>query len=133
MIAVLGLILLFHCLFRQAIDESRELMTPIIRMSVKLDGSEMNRAHAIRALPGPHFNHKGKPQSRLRNQPTPTRPYLGLEALIAVHVGSRSALCLLKGELGSNSNRIQNVARLAIRLFACTISDVHNRKRLLVG
>ena len=102
-------------------------------MNVKLDGSEMSRAHAIRALPGPHFNHKGKPQSRLRNQPTPTRPYLGLEALIAVHVGSRSALCLLKGELGSKSNRIRNVARLAIRLFACTISDVHDWKRFLAG
>ena len=124
MIAVLALILLLYCLFRQAIDESRELMTPIIHMNVKLDGSEMIPAHAIRGLAGPHFNHKGDAQSRLRNQPTPTRPDLGLEALIAVHVGSRSALYLLKGELGANSNRIRNVARLAIRLFA-----VHDLRR----
>lgn len=108
-------------------------MAPIIRMNGKLDSSDMSPAHAIRRLRGPHFNLEVDAQYRLRNQPTPTRPDLGLEALVAVHVGSRSALCLFKGDLGANSNRIRNVARLAMRLFACTISDVHSRRRLLAG
>ena len=108
-------------------------MAPIIRMNGKLDRSEMSPAHAIRGLPYYSFNLEGDAHSRLRNEPAPPRPDLGLEALIAIHVGSRSAPCLLKWNLGSNSNRIRDVARLAIRLFACTISDVHTRKRFLAG
>ena len=79
---------------------SRELIAPIIRMNGKLDCSDMSPAHAIRPLRGPHFNLEVDARSRLSNQPTLTRPDLGLEALIAVHVESRSALCLFKGTWG---------------------------------
>lgn len=55
-----ALILLFYCLFRQAIDETRELMAPIIRMNGKLDRSEMDPAHPIRGPPYSHLILRGR-------------------------------------------------------------------------
>ena len=63
-------------------------MAPIIRMNGKLDPSMRILEHAIRGLPCLLFNIERDVQSRLRNLPATTRPALGLEALIAVHVGA---------------------------------------------
>ena len=62
-------------------------MAPIICMNGKLDPSMRIPKLAIRGLPCLLFNIERDVQSRLRNLPAPTGPALGLEALIAVHVG----------------------------------------------
>lgn len=63
-------------------------MAPIIRMIGKLDLSMTIPEHSIRGLPCLLFNIEGDVQSRLRNLQATIRPALGLEALIAVHVGA---------------------------------------------
>ena len=57
-------------------------------MNGKLDHSMMTLEHAIRGLPYLLFKIEGNVQSQLRTLPATTRPALGLEALIAFHVGA---------------------------------------------
>ena len=63
-------------------------MAPILRINGKLDPFYDDSRACYSWIALLLFNIEGDVQSRLRNLPATTGPALGLEALIAVHVGA---------------------------------------------